>query len=486
METQLTWESGYETACPAQQVTVDVVSAVEAVVALQVRAAASLRVSVDRECPSRVLTPDSLSSVAAAVQETVGARILSRVCAQVERLRQDPAFARVRYTRPGCAEDESAALQGPRMAACMRLIDDVHRLQPVYAISITSRAFADHGGEIVFLFRNLAVRSSGPCAGAARSLCDEIRVAYDKLPAPAPGSNTHRLRFFNWVELIHAQMSLGPIDGSPWNISDARPLIRAELRKMDLSDVVSLSAEEVAGPREVPRSGCAGYCNACGRFDDIARRYCRRHASAGRNVCGKRLVEVVDWEALSEALVWTSIFSELGCPVVTGNGGCTLDRVFRLLPLLRPYPSLAETGRDQFILMSYFVTHLIFVASGWGAVQLERTDFVEEFIFLHASMPQVMNVLQNTELVGEFVHALRILGDTDASPAVSAGVQFLLHAEGTGRVVVDTDSYKTRYHSAYCALTALAPWTFDDRHADSTFGWHLYKGMPAEWKTFFE
>jgi hypothetical protein len=55
----------------------------------------------------------------------------------------------------------------------------------------------------------------------------------------------------------------------------------------------------------------------------------------------------------------------------------------------------------------YFVTHLLYVFSDWGAQPLCRSLFVEELCFLLRYMPQVLR-LKDPELVAEFVHCLRL------------------------------------------------------------------------------
>ena len=50
--------------------------------------------------------------------------------------------------------------------------------------------------------------------------------------------------------------------------------------------------------------------------------------------------------------------------------------------------------------------------SNWGAHQLPRAMFAEEFTMIVANLEQAMS-LDDAEIVGEFLHCLRILG---ASP----------------------------------------------------------------------
>jgi hypothetical protein len=55
----------------------------------------------------------------------------------------------------------------------------------------------------------------------------------------------------------------------------------------------------------------------------------------------------------------------------------------------------------------YFVTHLLYVCSDWGAQPLSRALFAEELCFIIRYTPQVLR-LKDPELVAEFVHCLRL------------------------------------------------------------------------------
>jgi hypothetical protein len=61
------------------------------------------------------------------------------------------------------------------------------------------------------------------------------------------------------------------------------------------------------------------------------------------------------------------------------------------------------TGQDSYVSQCYFLTHLIFVLSGWGAVRLTPASlFVEEILFLISNMDVAIH-MRDPELVGEFV-----------------------------------------------------------------------------------
>ena len=82
---------------------------------------------------------------------------------------------------------------------------------------------------------------------------------------------------------------------------------------------------------------------------------------------------------------------------------------------------------------AYLVTHLVFVASSWGgtswgALPLPRTLFAEEFLFLLGSVSTVME-MNDTELIGEFLHCLRLFQVHENDPHIRVGVKYLLDVE---------------------------------------------------------
>jgi hypothetical protein len=78
-----------------------------------------------------------------------------------------------------------------------------------------------------------------------------------------------------------------------------------------------------------------------------------------------------DFEFLCESLVWISLFRDLGIhPIVTADASVQFEHLLDLIKLMRPYRSLESRGYDSFRLQVYFITHLTFVLSQWGAFPL--------------------------------------------------------------------------------------------------------------------
>jgi len=176
----------------------------------------------------------------------------------------------------------------------------------------------------------------------------------------------------------------------------------------------------------------------------------------------------------------------------------------------KPFDSFDSSCHDAFESQCYLVTHVVYAFSDWGAHLLRRQLFAEEFIFIVRHMTVAVeklevlicfphckpflvvqyssifpfivyytsaalthclcSVLQNPEIVGEFLHCLRILQyDPRTDPVavtdlVEQGMDFLLDTERQlgrrGTWVPDSRDFYTRYHAVYCAIVGLAECRF--------------------------
>ena len=260
---------------------------------------------------------------------------------------------------------------------------------------------------------------------------------------------------------------------------------------------------------------------------------------------------------MTDAVVWSYVFDDIALPLA--NGAVGQQHIMRFLPLARCYRPIDELGHDYFKLQSYFLTHFLcvssrritslrvsrrvaaclrffhyteysrpaplllfssrsfpagrYVYSDWGRHELRADLFEEEFTFLLQNTRTVIR-LADPELVGEFLHCLRIFGvgvDTRAAKAAASahdddiaraaaaedgaaagaergatratarapprpasklpkwhaaaelwmddGVSFLLNTERKfglkGSWVSDGTAFYTRYHAAYCGIVGV-------------------------------
>eukprot|EP00939_MAST-03C_sp_MAST-3C-sp1_P002178 g2178.t1 len=198
--------------------------------------------------------------------------------------------------------------------------------------------------------------------------------------------------------------------------------------------------------------------------------------------CHSNLRETVDWGSLTDALVWLYLFEDMGVEltcVANANRqtAVTMNDVLRHLHRARRYFSIDEIGHNDFVLECYYITHMLYVVSDWGSAQLPSELFAEEYRFLVENLPRVVH-MGDAEIVGEFVHCLRIFGVVDdacddrdpnegdlARMALTLGVEFLIDKElkhgskgsWVGSKMIDgsrTTKYD-RYHAAYCGVVGL-------------------------------
>jgi hypothetical protein len=310
--------------------------------------------------------------------------------------------------------------------------------------------------DIIFLVRNAAVHASPPVAEAARQFVLRWIAWYERR-----SGDEHEAEHLDeyadvgplkgWAELSHAKLELGlPVEGAP--------VVTRALALHSLDLVTRFHPEEHQLPTAL-------YCRRCERF---------RLGSGGEAVCeecSSALRRVVNYEAVYEALVWTSVFNEVGVHMRGSDAACRKEDVLSLMRQIRPYRALDEIGRGVFKDQCYFVTHLLFILSRWGAFTLERALFAEELAFLAANLDTLI-ALDDPELVGEFAHSLRILGCDEEDALVRRAVRFLLDKQrGWGGGFVDPDEqsdeerddsmFKKRYHAAYCGVIGLASWRFE-------------------------
>jgi hypothetical protein len=178
--------------------------------------------------------------------------------------------------------------------------------------------------------------------------------------------------------------------------------------------------------------------------------------------CNAFLRARIDYGSLTDALVWSYLFEEIGVPLICNNADVSFVDVVTILPAVRAYQRIDELGHDFFRLQSYFVTHFIYVMSDWGRHTLRRELFEEEFVFIASNLTQVI-FMEDPELTGEFLQCLRILGisrsDSTIWPLIHHAMTYLLELErrygGQGVWSKRNDMPYDRYHTAYCATVGL-------------------------------
>jgi hypothetical protein len=125
------------------------------------------------------------------------------------------------------------------------------------------------------------------------------------------------------------------------------------------------------------------------------------------------------------ALCWPYIMEEIGFDIdlrvdktLVGYQvkRSTLSTAVRNLARVRVYRGLEHftsaegvLNREAYKQQCYFATHVVYAFSDWGQHALRRHLFAEEFHFFVTNFASVLDVLKDPELVGEFMHCIRIL-----------------------------------------------------------------------------
>eukprot|EP00941_MAST-03F_sp_MAST-3F-sp1_P006109 g6109.t1 len=206
------------------------------------------------------------------------------------------------------------------------------------------------------------------------------------------------------------------------------------------------------------------FCGHCGHdsnkrsFVTSERRRC--------NKCNLILRSATDYGALTDAAVWTYICEDIGIRMIFQDEEIGFNDFLVLLPEARHYRWLDELGTNNFKLQSYFITHFIYVMSDWGAHQLPRNQYKPEFDIMVSTLSLCITALEDAEIVGEFLHCLRILGvseetDPHLTPLMNGAMAWLIEFEdhrnrrdGCWVKKQGTNSYD-QYHSAYCGIVGL-------------------------------
>ena len=211
-----------------------------------------------------------------------------------------------------------------------------------------------------------------------------------------------------------------------YDISKVKEGISEALRFHEMEEIMGY--KPVAGKKTIPMTP-KGYCGHCGEENKRTDSHC--------GACEHRLKTSIDYGALTDALVWCYVFRDIGIDMHCHNGEPSLMAIIEILPIVRSYYGIDELGHDFFKLQCYFITHLLYVFSDWGQHPLCRELFAEEFEFIANNMNKVIVSLKDPELVGEFLHCLKILQLSPYEDAemwnelIIPGYKFLIELEAS-------------------------------------------------------
>jgi hypothetical protein len=274
-------------------------------------------------------------------------------------------------------------------------------------------------------------------------------------------------------EFIHACHRLGK--HTDVGLASMANQLKKALRIYDLDEFATFDVTQ--------RLPTQKYCIRCGEFRKQGE--VKTNELCGKNGCDSPLRDELAFEDLISTLVWTSILKDLSISSMAMQDlSFTLNDVLTRMPTIRPYRSLSYRGKDSYVHQCYFITHLIFVMSRWGAVRLSPSPlFVEEYLFLLFNMEVVIQ-LGDAELVGEFLHSLHIFGVKSTHWVMQKGYYYLLRNEGVGRMrgnwAASTAEFYARYHTAFCGIIGIAELQFDSTWERIGLYDHHFSSMHAK------
>src|SRR4051812_30364635 len=112
-----------------------------------------------------------------------------------------------------------------------------------------------------------------------------------------------------------------------------------------------------------------------------------------------------------------------------------------------------------------WASHYVYVQSNWGCCCLRREFYVQEYELFASSLSEAI-ALNDPELVGEFLHCLRILeyvpglaGNEELDVVFRTGVAYLIDTEKRyglkGTFVSDGKPSYSKYHAAWTGIVGL-------------------------------
>ena len=326
-----------------------------------------------------------------------------------------------------------------------------------------NKEFDTHGGDALFLFRYIATHSLPDSAVQirAREVLLEVMGKWEERH-PSLAADSHANNFLVFAEAAHAKHGLSDTTPTHW----VRQL-RETMATFSLSELLTLVPKKLGKGNApmLPR----GVCSHCGRKNNVSATECIK--------CKRVMSRMIDYESTCFAIVWAGLFRDMGLELGGFDSKCSVSDVLELMPRLRPYGGIDAIGEQAFKAQGYFITHLIFVMSSWGAFRLEPEVFAEELAFLSSQLNTVIR-LGDPELVGEFVQCLRLLGLSDEDFAVQRGVRYLLGREKSlkskGEWVKPTRKFFQKYHAMYCALIGILPLEIDPDTSRLPENWRQY------------
>ncbi|HEX8707296.1 MAG TPA: hypothetical protein VF723_03455 [Pyrinomonadaceae bacterium] len=304
-------------------------------------------------------------------------------------------------------------------------------LEFLYRTACDRAHFELYGYDLLFCFNCIAANSSDP----------ELRRAARRM-------GLERAR--RW----RREHSVVPRDGGPQTIaelvfgSDAAdrlglraPLLKSKIRRaterFTARDYLWFDPLSEPLPDDAPED-CA-----CGADNPRGRKSCRQ--------CRKTLMMLSRQGVWIDALIRSYLGERYGVRL-----GASFADVLRCRPTLLPYGDAERGANPEFYWTFYAVTHVVYTLNHYGLYRLSPRWLPEEFAFLKRNLDAAI-LLEDPEMMGEFLDSLKAFGLGDEHPLIRRGTKYLLsrqNADGSWGDAETEDIYQ-RYHPTFTAINGL-------------------------------
>jgi len=309
-------------------------------------------------------------------------------------------------------------------------------LQFMYKVASNPQYFPRWGPDLMFCFysisstaRNERLREMALTMGQERAR--QWRREHETIPVADPDG----LALFVYGT-HNADMLLGGHD------SGLKHRLIAATRRFTATDFLGFDPRREAPPTDIPQ-----LCPKCNHRNPRGAAVCEK--------CGTPLTFRSPYDVWLDSLIRTYQGDAYGVTL-----GTSYSQALRWISKMRPYPAPSD-DEDTFDDVSYAITHVVYTLNDYLKYRLSPAWLPQEFSYLKNNIVAAER-FEDGELIGEFMDALRAFGEDDASPEISAAMDYLLSSQnpdGSWGSMDDDDMY-TRYHSTWTAIDGLRQYSF--------------------------
>lgn len=304
-------------------------------------------------------------------------------------------------------------------------------MQFIYGTARIAKHFRAYGWDYLACFSLIATRSLDPALRRlARQMGRERARQWRKENAILP-SRVGPHTIVNFVEASASADLLGERDGNL--IAD----IRHAAGRFTPQHFLGFDPAREPPPSDMPQQ-----CQ-CGARNTRGRKTCRN--------CKRRLVFQSRYQLWTKALCRGYRGDRSGVSL-----GTSYWNALAWLPEMRPYGGPGNGNREDFHHSAFAVTHLVYTLNDYGRYILSPRWLPCEFEFLKMSLNKAI-MLDETEMVGEFLDSLKAFGLTERNALIRAGTEYLLESQNPGGSWGDpgADNIRERYHTTWTAVDGL-------------------------------